>query len=73
MSVSNDELVTAPVLITAVWKIPADDDGDLPAPEEHSKTHTSITQQHIRTQGIILRNVYFYPCKGGSMISMLLK
>ncbi len=36
-SVSNDELVAAPVLITPVWQIPADDDGDLPAPDQHKQ------------------------------------
>ena len=29
-----DELVTAPVLVTPVRKVPADDDGNLSAPEE---------------------------------------
>lgn len=30
--ISYDELVTAPVLITPIRKVPADDDGDLSAP-----------------------------------------
>lgn len=30
--ISNDELITAPVLITAIRKVPSDDDGNFPAP-----------------------------------------
>uniref|UniRef100_A0A0E9XET8 Uncharacterized protein n=1 Tax=Anguilla anguilla TaxID=7936 RepID=A0A0E9XET8_ANGAN len=32
-SVSDNELITAPVLITPVWQVPSDDDGDLSALE----------------------------------------
>lgn len=35
--VCDDELVTAPVLKTAVGQVPADDDGDLPAPVGYSQ------------------------------------
>lgn len=30
--IGDDELVTAPVLVTPIRKVPADDDGDLSAP-----------------------------------------
>ncbi len=50
-SVSNDELVAAPVLITPVWQIPADDDRDLPAPDQH----TSTLKHMPHTKTLILR------------------
>lgn len=36
--VRYDELVTAPVLITPIRKVPADDDGDLSAPVGEKNT-----------------------------------
>lgn len=37
--ISYDELVTAPVLITAIRKVPADDDRDLSAPVGRGSNH----------------------------------
>lgn len=35
--IGYDELITAPILITPIGKVPADDYGNLPAPVQENK------------------------------------
>lgn len=46
--ISDDELVTAPVLITSIRKVPADDDGDLSAPVERNEQNSPKDDRNHR-------------------------